>query len=224
MYMIAAMMPRIPMTARTITSVCRPEDAELLVFMSSPRYTLARSLPGLPDEHEATASQREHAHDERCGRPQVVVRGDEHDTDHADDNPNRHQDHGRRPVRRLPARSGGRTHASSYMVHVGMLTGAQPTHFIADGRTLLRSAHPQQPGRLQAQKLTKDELIRGVPGAISVLPGSPPSQRLAARGRRARRKSRTTYSPRFSGLARSTRPPLRLATSSTKAVSRTSSA
>jgi hypothetical protein len=36
MYMIAAMMPRIPMTARTMTSVCRPDDApELLVFMSS---------------------------------------------------------------------------------------------------------------------------------------------------------------------------------------------
>jgi hypothetical protein len=59
------------------------------------------------------------------------------------------------------------------MVHVGMLTGAQPTHFIADGRTLLRRAHPQQPGRLQAQKLTKDELIHDVPSVISVLPGSP---------------------------------------------------
>src|SRR5215469_4021097 len=42
--------------------------------------------------------------------------------------------------------------------------------------------------------------------------------------RRVLRKSVTTYSPRLSGIARSTRPPFRLATSSTNADSRSSSA
>src|SRR5215469_12202393 len=37
--------------------------------------------------------------------------------------------------------------------------GLKPTRFVADGRTLLRTAHPQQPGRLQAQNLTKHEWI-----------------------------------------------------------------
>src|SRR5260221_6187291 len=44
------------------------------------------------------------------------------------------------------------------------------------------------------------------------------------RSLRARRKSLTTYSPRLSGMARSTRPPFRLATSSTNEISRSSSA
>src|SRR5262245_38151537 len=52
---------------------------------------------------------------------------------------------------------------SSSMPPAGRLAGAQPTRFVADGRTLLRSARPQQPGRLQAQILTKDELIHDVP-------------------------------------------------------------
>src|SRR5258708_39137055 len=102
-------------------------------------------LPLLPEEHEPAASQGEHAPDERCGRAQVMVRGDEHATDDADDDPNRHQDHGRRPVRRLPARSSGRTHASSSMLRACRLAGARPTRLVPDAPTLLPTAPPHPP-------------------------------------------------------------------------------